>query len=564
MKRIISLLLTLCLLLGMAASADGTTLQTEADVLTVFADAVRENKNELELRCSAELFASLSADNFLLLTTLSWEAGISNMYIRYIESDGRILLSSLSYGFVRYARAASLNDCTQAFAECAQQKGTELTIVCESTELFDTLWSGGIFGCAGINGIWDMYVSGRGKIIMLSDIEYIDVPQRRVTSEQDFLDAISEFAVSGTDEFCLYFDTFSYRTIMNDTETFRKLAALSEIDRYGYRCSDGYHYADFYAVTYSMEPKMLCNMERDIVSGIHAMGAAGEKEFTLVLNRTLYESVTGNSFEILHKLEAEAGMTDSSMWYNGSSFTITYKEAQIEADAAVLTTYAEAEEKARRDLEAGESSVHLFCTEQLYTGLLGSDSGKLRPIDDLNTSLNLFDSTYYYNENKFLITINAKQLYPGAHIVKCMEAGTTAELDPREVLCRDEALRIAQNCLKNDPLETARAIHDALCERIVYTIDPATDEDDTAIGALLNGEANCDGYSDAFYLVGTLAGLTIRCQHGDTYEKGLFSFGDQTHMWNLLYLDGSWRMVDVTWDDDEKKRPVRHLVQYRL
>ena len=26
-------------------------------------------------------------------------------------------------------------------------------------------------------------------------------------------------------------------------------------------------------------------------------------------------------------------------------------------------------------------------------------------------------------------------------------------------------------------------------------------------------------------------------------------------MWNLLLIDGSWRMVDVTWDDDEGRGP---------
>ena len=76
--------------------------------------------------------------------------------------------------------------------------------------------------------------------------------------------------------------------------------------------------------------------------------------------------------------------------------------------------------------------------------------------------------------------------------------------------------------------------------------DDVLDEGDGCIGALLNGQADCDGYADAMFLVGRLAGLNVRRQYGDSANGGVSGWFT-THMWNLIELDGSWRMMDVTW-----------------
>ena len=107
--------------------------------------------------------------------------------------------------------------------------------------------------------------------------------------------------------------------------------------------------------------------------------------------------------------------------------------------------------------------------------------------------------------------------------------------------------------MSDTQLETARNIHDQLCQLIEYSDDESADDDDTAIGALLSGRANCDGYADAFYLVGSIAGLHVRYQHGNSFQMltSVPGYPTVTHMWNLLELDGTWRLVDVTWDDQQ-------------
>lgn len=162
-----------------------------------------------------------------------------------------------------------------------------------------------------------------------------------------------------------------------------------------------------------------------------------------------------------------------------------------------------------------------------------------------------FEYLYTYMDNT-LIQVRISPRYPGARIMNAERSGQYLNLTHREREVYPVAQDLADACRRDDPAETARLIHDALCERIVYTDDDETEEDDTAIGALLDGRANCDGYADAFYLTGSLAGLEVRYQHGNSRRKEADEqWSDVSHMWNLVRIDGSWRMVDVTWDDQE-------------
>lgn len=59
----------------------------------------------------------------------------------------------------------------------------------------------------------------------------------------------------------------------------------------------------------------------------------------------------------------------------------------------------------------------------------------------------------------------------------------------------------------------------------------------SAYGALVEGEAKCMGYADAFMVLGKACGLDVRY------------IVSKTHAWNLIKLDGKWYHVDVTWED---------------
>ena len=161
-----------------------------------------------------------------------------------------------------------------------------------------------------------------------------------------------------------------------------------------------------------------------------------------------------------------------------------------------------------------------------------------------------YHSTYTEHGSGKDIQITELNYMAGARILAYHASGRERELSARERDTLEAAARIAGEAKGSDQ-ERERYIHDALCGRIrYYTDDAEGNDDDCAVGALLDGKANCDGYADAFYLTGGLAGLRIRYISGD----GLTGRAeDAGHMWNLICLDGRWVMVDLTWDDADQE-----------
>ena len=67
----------------------------------------------------------------------------------------------------------------------------------------------------------------------------------------------------------------------------------------------------------------------------------------------------------------------------------------------------------------------------------------------------------------------------------------------------------------------------------------------SAAGALLDGSAVCAGYADAFKVLADAAGLEAVVVNGVVTSSG------ERHAWNKVNVDGTWRMIDVTWNDSD-------------
>ncbi len=138
------------------------------------------------------------------------------------------------------------------------------------------------------------------------------------------------------------------------------------------------------------------------------------------------------------------------------------------------------------------------------------------------------------------------EYYPGTLIADAYETGDYNNLTIDEL----EVLQIAVDFIENtvnpqdNVLVKERLIHDFICFSTIYSNPKSNDpvpRHCTAVGLLLDGEANCQGYADCFEMLCRMAGLKTDKQSGSA-EGNL-------HVWNIINLDGSWYSVDVTYDD---------------
>ncbi len=105
-----------------------------------------------------------------------------------------------------------------------------------------------------------------------------------------------------------------------------------------------------------------------------------------------------------------------------------------------------------------------------------------------------------------------------------------------------------------EPWQQLRLVHQFLIRHIVY--DETENQDNNhAAAALLDGLTLCQGYAQAFQMIGQRLGHDVMMITGESNAQG--------HAWNLVKLNGQYYHVDVTHDDPVPDRgpdqPVRHL-----
>ncbi len=95
--------------------------------------------------------------------------------------------------------------------------------------------------------------------------------------------------------------------------------------------------------------------------------------------------------------------------------------------------------------------------------------------------------------------------------------------------------------------EREKLIHDYIINHCVYKGTAKSINDGweyfSAYGALVKGEAVCEGYAKAEQILMNMCGIECMTIRGDSDGGG--------HMWNIIKIDGKWYHLDVTWDDTE-------------
>lgn len=91
--------------------------------------------------------------------------------------------------------------------------------------------------------------------------------------------------------------------------------------------------------------------------------------------------------------------------------------------------------------------------------------------------------------------------------------------------------------------DKALYLHDTVARKVTYT---SSANAHNAYGALVEGKAVCDGYSEAYQYLLNQKGINASKVVG----YGDASNGErESHAWNIVWIDGKCVYTDVTWDD---------------
>ena len=546
--RMLALLLVL-LLLPAAAFAD-EKINTAEELQTYLAKCREDALDVFVISVPSALGKELSADNNALLDQLMGQVGVESYEVRNSRNT-KLTFNKVKYGEIPPDPTLTVEDAKAAIAAFLPGAGQELTIVCAENVFQYLFREGGIFRVLTELGVEDADVKGNNKgHIFLSNVQMMSVPYAQVSSVSEAGEKIAVWREQKAPAFKLIFDMDVYENLTRDDYSMMAFLGGAEKYQLSYYISTGV--LSFTEVTYTDVPGVYCQSEDEVVSAIRAMGAKGFTSFQLRLDQDTYDKVYEGYFKRLSQLQAQAGMTEGDLRYSGVTRTLIFDKAVIQADVNILGSLAEVSAHVEAAAQRGDRDIALLIDADVYADLMEGVSAFFASdakFYDLIANAGICGADDIgLNRASGLINLKGVKYYAGTNILRALGNGGESVLTAREQQTLAAARTMAAECRRDTDIATALAIHDALCARITYVDDESTEEDDCCIGALLDGRANCDGYADALLLVGKLAGLNVRYQHGDSLKGGLGSLFS-THMWNLVEIDDTWRMIDVTWDD---------------
>jgi len=154
---------------------------------------------------------------------------------------------------------------------------------------------------------------------------------------------------------------------------------------------------------------------------------------------------------------------------------------------------------------------------------------------------------FYWFEESYSIFYNPNTGLPS-------EIKTQGPLDSDKLLKGIEEIgdniREKFNITGDTTAEKLQSIQQNLAFNIVY--DKTTENCGSMYGAIVEGKAKCDGYSQAFQFICKALDIPCVTLTGDVNTEG-------RHAWNTVQMDnGKWYYVDVTWDDPKCPEMVEY------
>lgn len=227
---------------------------------------------------------------------------------------------------------------------------------------------------------------------------------------------------------------------------------------------------------------------------------------------------------------------------------------QLEEDSK---TIYKAFESNKENMKKGNYRVELGTA---FSDLLSNENGQERLGEYYQAAIEAYTydnpDIFYLSPNKMYLNIETttrgKNVTYGVFINSGKEENYftdefSSEEEVEKAIKEIEQVRnqILRN-RKNTTYDNIKMVHDYLIENIEYETTISKDNIYNIYGAMVKGEAVCEGYARSFkYLMDNL-GIPCTVVIG----KGTNSEGKtENHAWNYVQIDHDWYAIDSTWDD---------------
>lgn len=166
------------------------------------------------------------------------------------------------------------------------------------------------------------------------------------------------------------------------------------------------------------------------------------------------------------------------------------------------------------------------CTKDVES--IGNDSKLMSNINNYVHPYNSFKTIKTKVSSNNEITLEIQKKYSEEKINKINELvnNVISELDLNNI----------------DDLTKIERIHNYILNHTVYDKNTNNFDINSAYGSLIEGHAVCSGYADAFSIFMNI------------YKIPNIRVSSENHLWNLVYINGKWLHMDLTWDDSENNK----------
>ena len=177
-------------------------------------------------------------------------------------------------------------------------------------------------------------------------------------------------------------------------------------------------------------------------------------------------------------------------------------------------------------------------------------------VEESAAEISIYDGTHALSQDDLAVVMeaytgdHAEHFWMGSQYYYGYNSKTVLSIQPTYLLSGnallsaradfEEAIEEILSGLRADwsDFEKELYLHDALAEKITYTFGTNAHN---AYGALVEGQAVCEGYAEAFQVLLHRAGIRSYIVTGWSRGEG--------HAWNLVEIDGEYYYVDLTWND---------------